>query len=153
MEGKILNVLDWDLNGATACSFHARFCSAGQLDETTKLTAQYLMERYLQEFKSVAHLPSKIAAGAVSLALRINQSPSWVAALSKRPVFYCTTPACASSIRACLFRVAEPRPCQVHAIQRGVAPCDQGRAPRLRVARAQLELEGRAPEVLACEVR
>ena len=36
--------------------------------------------RTQQELKSVQHLPSKIAAAAVSLALQINQLPSWVSA-------------------------------------------------------------------------
>jgi cyclin B len=95
MEGKILNAIDWDLNGATPCSFFQRFCLAGQLDEKTKLTAQYLMERYLQELKSVQHLPSKIAAAAVSLALQINQLPSWVSAyLDSLSSLY--TPPCAA---------------------------------------------------------
>ena len=78
MEAKILNALDWDLCGATPWNFHHRFCSAGRLDEKTRLTAEYLMERYLQEIKSLHHLPSKVTAGAVSLALRLNGLPTWV---------------------------------------------------------------------------
>jgi len=83
MEAKILNALDWDLCGATPWNFHHRFCSAGRLDEKTRLTAEYLMERYLQEIKSLHHLPSKVTAGAVSLALRLNGLPTWNSDLAK----------------------------------------------------------------------
>lgn len=78
MEGTILNALDWQLCGATPWHFMLRFNKAGELDEKMRLTANYLMERYLQEMKSVQHLPSKIAAAAVSIARAVHGKSAWV---------------------------------------------------------------------------
>ena len=80
MEGTILNALDWQLGGATPWHFLLRFGKAGELDEKTKFTAQYIVERYLQEMKSVRHPPSQIAAAAVGLARRVNGKSAWVRA-------------------------------------------------------------------------
>jgi len=41
------------------------------------------MERYMQEMKSVQHLPSKIAAAAVGIARRVNGKSAWSAELTK----------------------------------------------------------------------
>jgi len=82
MEGTILNALDWQLGGATPWHFLLRFGKAGELDEKMKLTATYLMERYMQEMKSVQHLPSKIAAAAVGIARRVNGKSAWSAELT-----------------------------------------------------------------------
>jgi cyclin B len=83
MEGTILNALDWQLCGATPWHFMLRFNKAGELDEKMRLTANYLMERYLQEMKSVQHLPSKIAAAAVSIARAVHGKSAWSPELSK----------------------------------------------------------------------
>jgi transcription initiation factor TFIIIB Brf1 subunit/transcription initiation factor TFIIB len=83
MEGTILNTLDWQLGGATPWHFLQRFSKAGELDDKTKFTAQYIMERHMQEMKSVQHLPSQIAAGAVALARRMNRKSGWVCSCSE----------------------------------------------------------------------
>ena len=45
MEGTILNALDWQLGGATPWHFLLRFAKAGELDEKSRFTAQYIVER------------------------------------------------------------------------------------------------------------
>lgn len=70
MESAILNTLEFRITVPTAYVFLNRFLKAAGADERTSLLATYLVERTMQEYKLLSHLPSKVAAAGVNMALR-----------------------------------------------------------------------------------
>jgi hypothetical protein len=70
MESAILNALEFRITVPTAFVFLNRCLKAAAADERTTLLATYFVERTLQEYRMLAHLPSKVAAAAVNMAVR-----------------------------------------------------------------------------------
>lgn len=70
MESAILSALDFRITVPTAFVFVNRYLKVACADERTTLLATYIVERSLQEYRMLAHLPSKVAAAAVNMALR-----------------------------------------------------------------------------------
>lgn len=70
MEAWMLRVLEFRISVPTPYVFLNRFLKAAEADARVTLFATYLVERSLQEYKMLAHTPSKLAATAVNIALR-----------------------------------------------------------------------------------
>lgn len=70
MESAILNTLEFRITVPTAFVFLNRALKAAGADERTSMLATYLVERTLQEYKMLAHLPSKVVAACINMALR-----------------------------------------------------------------------------------
>ena len=79
MEAQMLNNLDFHITVPTAYVFLNRFLKVcGETDAAAKvnLLSSYFVERALQEYKSIAYLPSKLAAAGVNMALRTVRGPA-----------------------------------------------------------------------------
>ena len=87
MEAQMLNNLDFHITVPTAYVFLNRFLKVcGETDAAAKvnLLSSYFVERALQEYKSLAYLPSKLAAAGVNMALRTVRGPAaWDARCEK----------------------------------------------------------------------
>jgi cyclin B len=70
MEAWMLRVLEFRISVPTPFVFLNRFLKAAEADARVTLLATYLVERCLQEYKMLAHTPSKLAAAAVNIAVR-----------------------------------------------------------------------------------
>jgi G2/mitotic-specific cyclin-B, other len=70
MEAWMLRVLEFRISVPTPYVFLNRFLKAAEADARVTLLATYLVERCLQEYKMIAHTPSKLAAAAVNIAVR-----------------------------------------------------------------------------------
>ena len=70
MEAWMLRVLEFRVSVPTPFVFLNRFLKAAEADPRVTLFATYLVERCLQEYKMLAHTPSKLAAAAVNIAVR-----------------------------------------------------------------------------------
>lgn len=70
MEAWMLRVLEFRVSVPTPFVFMNRFLKAAEADARVTLFATYLVERSLQEYKMLAHAPSKLAAAAVNIAVR-----------------------------------------------------------------------------------
>ena len=68
MESVMLNVLQFSCTVPTANRFLTRFVKATPGDLTTKMLANYLIERTLQELDMLKYKPSMIAAAAIYIA-------------------------------------------------------------------------------------
>lgn len=66
----MLNTLDFRITVPTQYVFLNRYLKVAEADQRTTLFATYLVERALQEYKMLAHLPSKVSAACVNIALR-----------------------------------------------------------------------------------
>ena len=90
MEAQMLNNLDFHITVPTAYVFLNRFLKVcGETDAAASkvnLLSSYFVERALQEYRSLAYLPSKLAAAGVNMALRtVRGAGAWDA----RCVKYC----------------------------------------------------------------
>ena len=70
MEATMLNTLDFRVSSPTVFVFLNRYLKVAQADTRLTQLATFIVERQLQEYKMLQHLPSKIAAAAVNIALR-----------------------------------------------------------------------------------
>jgi hypothetical protein len=78
MESTMLNTLDFRITVPTSFVFLNRYLKVADADQRTVLFATYLAERTLQEYKLLQHLPSKVAAACVNIALRtLRTSDAW----------------------------------------------------------------------------
>jgi len=83
MESLVLNTLGFELTVPTAIVFVKRFLKAASASNTTTQLALYFCERTLQEYDMLKYLPSTIAASCVSLALKVNNQPTWNSTLTR----------------------------------------------------------------------
>jgi cyclin B len=87
MEAQMLNALDFRITVPTAYVFLNRFLKAcGETEATAKinLMSSYLVERALQEYKTLAYTPSKLAAAGVNMAMRTVRGPAaWDAKMER----------------------------------------------------------------------
>ena len=82
MESAILNTLEFRITVPTMYVFLNRHLKAAGADERTSMLATYLVERTLQEYKMLAHLPSKTVAACVNMALRtLRGRDAWSATM------------------------------------------------------------------------
>jgi G2/mitotic-specific cyclin-B, other len=70
MEAWMLRILEFRVSVPTPYVFLNRFLKAAEADNRVQLLATYLVERCLQEYKMLAHTPSRLAAAAVNIAVR-----------------------------------------------------------------------------------
>jgi cyclin B len=83
MESSILSTLDFRITVPTTYVFLNRYLKAAAADERTTLLATFFVERTLQDYKMLAHLPSKLAAAAVNMALRtLRGRDAWTATMA-----------------------------------------------------------------------
>ena len=78
MESTILTTLKFQLTVPTAYPFMQRLLLVAEADEQQRNLANFYSERMLQEYGMLRHLPSTVAAAAVSLALRATGRAPWV---------------------------------------------------------------------------
>jgi hypothetical protein len=78
METTILSTLKFQITMPTSLSFLARFQRVIEADTRLTDLSNYYAERMLQEYGMLKHLPSTVAAAAMSMALRTLGRPSWV---------------------------------------------------------------------------
>ena len=78
MEATMLNTLDFRVSSPTVFVFLNRYLKAAQADTRLTQLATFIVERQMQEYKMLQHLPSKIAASAVNIAMRtLRGRNSW----------------------------------------------------------------------------
>lgn len=83
METAMLNTLQFRLTVPTTYTFLNRCLKVAEADQRTSLLATYFVERTLQEYRMLQHLPSKIAAAGVNMALRTLRGPAaWTSTMS-----------------------------------------------------------------------
>jgi hypothetical protein len=70
MEATMLNTLDFRVSSPTVYVFLNRYLKVAQADTRLTQLATFIVERQLQEYKMLQHVPSKIAAASVNIALR-----------------------------------------------------------------------------------
>lgn len=81
MESTILTTLKFQLTVPTAYPFMQRLLLVAEADEQQRNLANFYSERMLQEYGMLRHLPSTVAAAAVSLALRATGRAPWTSTL------------------------------------------------------------------------
>ena len=86
MESAILTTLKFQLTVPTPFVFLQRFLCVADADTQLTHLAYFYAERMLQEYGMLKHLPSTIAAAAVSLALRATGRRPWVRCRDRAPV-------------------------------------------------------------------
>jgi len=83
MEASMLNTLDFRVSAPTVYVFLNRYLKVAQADTRLTQLATFIVERMLQEYRMLHHLPSKIAASAVNMALRTLRGPAaWDATMA-----------------------------------------------------------------------
>lgn len=83
MESSMLNTLEFRITVPTAYVFLNRCLKVAAADERTTLLATYFVERTLQEYRMLQHLPSKVAAAGVNMALRtLRGRDAWTPTLA-----------------------------------------------------------------------
>ena len=70
MEAHMLNTLDFRITVPTAFVFLNRGLKAAEADNKLQLFATFIVERCLQEYRMLAHPPSKVAAAGLNIAMR-----------------------------------------------------------------------------------
>jgi transcription initiation factor TFIIIB Brf1 subunit/transcription initiation factor TFIIB len=78
MESLILATLKFQITQPTTFTFLTRFLRVVDADTRLSDLATFYAERMLQEYSMLKHLPSTVAAAALSLAMRSVRMPSWV---------------------------------------------------------------------------
>eukprot|EP00467_Chlorarachnion_reptans_P015397 CAMPEP_0114498670 /NCGR_PEP_ID=MMETSP0109-20121206/6997_1 /TAXON_ID=29199 /ORGANISM="Chlorarachnion reptans, Strain CCCM449" /LENGTH=393 /DNA_ID=CAMNT_0001676165 /DNA_START=137 /DNA_END=1318 /DNA_ORIENTATION=+ len=87
MESAMLSALKFDLTVAYPLRFLERFVQLCDLDDQFKHLANFLCEMTLQKIEFLDFLPSMIAASATSLALKMDDKPSWNELLERESGF------------------------------------------------------------------
>ena len=73
MEAQMLNTLDFRISVPTAYVFLARFLKVADADARTQQLATFFVERCQQEYRMLQHMPSRVTAAAVNVALRTTR--------------------------------------------------------------------------------
>ena len=82
MEATMLNTLDFRVSAPTVFVFLNRYLKVAGADARLTQLATFLVERQLQEYRMLAHPPSRIAAAAVNIALRtLRGASAWSATM------------------------------------------------------------------------
>lgn len=83
MEAHMLNTLDFRITVPTAFVFLNRGLKAAEADTKLQLLATFIVERCLQEYRMLAHAPSKVAAAGLNIAMRTLQgADAWNATMA-----------------------------------------------------------------------
>ena len=77
-ERLILHSLDFNLSYSNPMDFVRRISKADNDDRTTFIFAKYFMKITLLEYPFLKYFPSKIAAAAMYLALRVSEKSCWI---------------------------------------------------------------------------
>jgi cyclin-A len=109
MERDLLNELGFELTQPTIKTFLRRYIKAAsgevQLDITFEFLCSYLAELALLDYGLLGHLPSKVAAGCVMLALYLLGKPRWSATLQHYSGYApCDLQSCVHSLHQLFLR-------------------------------------------------
>jgi len=77
MEQKMLKALDYDFTNPLCIHFLRRISKAGSVDSRKHTLAKYLMELTLIDYNFTQQLPSKIAAAALYISIKVLDNSEW----------------------------------------------------------------------------